>query len=72
MIKAEGEIFNVEATSKINSNFLETFEFDSANQYIKQYLGPQVGRLYLFCRIDPVVFTGSCHAFETKLYLVWD
>ena len=35
MIKAEGEIFNFEDVSKINSNFLETFEFDSADQYIK-------------------------------------
>jgi 7-cyano-7-deazaguanine reductase len=35
MIKAEGEIFNFEDVSKINSNFLETFEFDSVDQYIK-------------------------------------
>ena len=35
MIKAEGETFNYEDVSKINSNFLETFEFDSADQYIK-------------------------------------
>ena len=35
MIKAEGETFNFEDVSKINSNFLETFEFDSADQYIK-------------------------------------
>ena len=35
MIKAEGETFNYEDVSKINSNFLETFEFDSVNQYIK-------------------------------------
>ena len=35
MIKAEGEKFNFEDVSKINSDFLETFEFDSVNQYIK-------------------------------------
>ena len=35
MIKAEGETFQFEDVSKINSNFLETFEFDSADQYIK-------------------------------------
>ena len=35
MIKAEGETFNFEDVSKINSNFLETFEFDSVDQYIK-------------------------------------
>ncbi|MDA9946226.1 preQ(1) synthase [Candidatus Marinimicrobia bacterium] len=35
MIKAEGETFNFEDVSKINSNFLETFAFDSADQYIK-------------------------------------
>ena len=35
MIKAEGEKFNYEDVSKINSDFLETFEFDSVNQYIK-------------------------------------
>ena len=35
MIKAEGETFNFEDVSKINSDFLETFEFNSADQYIK-------------------------------------
>ena len=35
MIKAEGETFNFEDVSKINSNFLETFEFNSVDQYIK-------------------------------------
>lgn len=35
MIKAEGETFNFEDVSKINSNFLETFAFDSVDQYIK-------------------------------------
>ena len=35
MIKAEGEKFNYEDVSKINSDFLETFEFESVNQYIK-------------------------------------
>lgn len=35
MIKAEGEKFYYEDVSKINSDFLETFEFDSVNQYIK-------------------------------------
>lgn len=35
MIKAEGETFNFDDVSKINSNFLETFEFDSVDQYIK-------------------------------------
>ena len=35
MIKAEGETFDYEDVSKINSNFLETFEFDSVDQYIK-------------------------------------
>ncbi|MDB2350805.1 preQ(1) synthase [Candidatus Marinimicrobia bacterium] len=35
MIKAGGKTFNFEDVSKINSNFLETFEFDSVDQYIK-------------------------------------
>ena len=35
MIKAEGETFDFDDVSKINSNFLETFEFDSVDQYIK-------------------------------------
>ena len=35
MIKAGGETFNFEDVSKINSNFLETFAFDSVDQYIK-------------------------------------
>jgi 7-cyano-7-deazaguanine reductase len=35
MIKAEGETFNYADVSKINSSFLETFKFDSVNQYIK-------------------------------------
>ena len=35
MTKAEGKIFNYDDTSKINANFLETFPFDSVNQYIK-------------------------------------
>lgn len=35
MIKAEGETFNFEDVSKINSNFLETFAFGSVDQYIK-------------------------------------
>ena len=35
MAKAEGKIFNYDDTSKINVNFLETFPFESVNQYIK-------------------------------------
>ena len=35
MTKAEGETFSYEDVSNINSNFLETFEFDSVDQYIK-------------------------------------
>ena len=35
MAKAEGENFNFEDTSKIDSSYLETFDFDSPNQYIK-------------------------------------
>ena len=35
MAKAEGKIFNYDDTSKINADFLETFPFDSVNQYIK-------------------------------------
>ena len=35
MIKAEGETFSYEDVSKINSNFLKTFEFNSVDQYIK-------------------------------------
>ncbi len=35
MAKAEGKIFNFEDESKIDSNHLETFDFDSPNQYIK-------------------------------------
>ena len=35
MAKAEGKIFNFENESKIDSNYLETFDFDSPNQYIK-------------------------------------
>ena len=35
MAKAEGKTFNYDDTSKINADFLETFPFDSVNQYIK-------------------------------------
>tara|TARA_B100000959_G_scaffold103596_1_gene109222 strand:+ start:868 stop:1263 length:396 start_codon:yes stop_codon:yes gene_type:complete len=35
MAKAEGGNFNFEDTSKIDQNYLETFDFDSPNQYIK-------------------------------------
>ena len=35
MAKAEGKNFDFEDTSKINLNYLETFDFDSPNQYIK-------------------------------------
>ena len=35
MAKAEGKNFNFEDTSKINPSYLETFDFDSPNQYIK-------------------------------------
>ena len=35
MAEAEGKIFNYDDTSKINANFLETFPFESVNQYIK-------------------------------------
>ena len=35
MAKAEGRNFNYDDTSKINANFLETFPFESVNQYIK-------------------------------------
>ena len=35
MIKAEGKKFNFEDISKINSEFLQTFEFESKDQYIK-------------------------------------
>ena len=35
MTKAEGRKFNFEDISKINSEFLQTFEFESKDQYIK-------------------------------------
>lgn len=35
MAKAEGEIFNYDDASKINTDFLETFPFESIDQYIK-------------------------------------
>ena len=35
MAKAEGENFRFEDTSKIAPNYLEIFDFDSPNQYIK-------------------------------------
>jgi len=35
MAKAEGENFNFEDTSNIDPNYLEIFDFDSPNQYIK-------------------------------------
>ena len=35
MTKAEGKKFNFEDISKINSEFLQTFEFESKDQYIK-------------------------------------
>ena len=35
MAKAEGKIFNYDDTSKIDANFLETFPFESVDQYIK-------------------------------------
>ena len=35
MAKSEGENFHFEDTSKIDPNYLEIFDFDSPNQYIK-------------------------------------
>ena len=35
MTKAEGKKFNFEDISNINSEFLQTFEFESKDQYIK-------------------------------------
>ena len=35
MAKAEGKIFKYDDTSKIDNNYLETFPFESVNQYIK-------------------------------------
>ena len=35
MAKAEGKIFNYDDASKINADFLETFTFESVDQYIK-------------------------------------
>ena len=35
MAKAEGKIFNYDDISKIDNNYLETFPFESVNQYIK-------------------------------------
>ena len=35
MAKAEGENFHFEDTSNIDPNYLEIFDFDSPNQYIK-------------------------------------
>ena len=35
MAKAEGKIFNYDDASKINTDFLETFPFESVDQYIK-------------------------------------
>ena len=35
MAKAEGKIFNYDDESKINADFLETFPFESVEQYIK-------------------------------------
>ena len=35
MVKAEGENFDFEDKSKIDPNYLEIFDFDSPNQYIK-------------------------------------
>ena len=35
MAKAEGKIFNYDDASKINAKYLETFSFESVDQYIK-------------------------------------
>ena len=35
MAEAEGKIFNYDDASKINADFLETFPFESVEQYIK-------------------------------------
>ena len=35
MAEAEGKIFNYDDASKINADFLETFPFESVDQYIK-------------------------------------
>ena len=35
MAKAEGKIFNYDDVSKINAAFLETFPFESVDQYIR-------------------------------------
>ena len=35
MVKADGRVFEWESPDNIRTDFLETFEFDSPNQYIK-------------------------------------
>jgi 7-cyano-7-deazaguanine reductase len=58
MVKAEGKIFEYEGPDRIRTDFLETFAFDSPNQYIKtetsEFIAacpfsglPDVGRLII-------------------------
>ena len=58
MVKADGRIFEWESPDNIRTDFLETFEFDSPNQYIKTETGefiascpfsglPDTGRLII-------------------------
>ncbi|HDZ90077.1 MAG: NADPH-dependent 7-cyano-7-deazaguanine reductase QueF [Deltaproteobacteria bacterium] len=39
MVKADGKIFEFEGPESIRTDFLETFEFESPNQYIKTETG---------------------------------
>ena len=56
MVKADGRVFEWESPDNIRTDFLETFEFDSPNQYIRTETGefiascpfsglPDIGRL---------------------------
>ena len=46
MTKAEGKKFKFEDISKINSEFLQTFEFESKDQYIKTEKSPGKQKIY--------------------------
>ncbi|MDQ1333473.1 MAG: 7-cyano-7-deazaguanine reductase [Thermodesulfobacteriota bacterium] len=77
MAEAEGKVFEYESPDRIRTDFLETFEFDSPDQYIKTetreliaacpFSGlPDVGRLI----IEYYPEGGKCIEFKSLKYYV--
>ena len=77
MVKADGRIFEWESPDNIRTDFLETFEFDSPNQYIKteteEFIAscpfrglPDIGRLIIECYPEG----GKCIELKSLKYYI--